>query len=403
MTENDTDKTPEKAEPEKRKGPSCLFLLIIAMMFAAIIMDLRLVISIFVLIAVTSTTAALEKTGTLNLKISDRIHALSVLLLVVFWLFWGIYTRYIERNYIIPTTEYREDHPRWSGLNLNYKTVDLSEKATLQLGVDAPRLDGATTFFGLYRSFAKAVYSDTMHDVLEYSATPEAYRHLLNGSVDMIFVYPPSAEQREAAAARGKQFVITPIGRDAFVFFVNTNNPVDNLTIEQLRGIYSGKIDNWRDVGGPYAPVAAYQRYEGSGSQSRMERFMDGAKLMEPAAEYRFQDMYGIISHAARYHNYRHAIGYSFRYYVEVMMRGGGVKMLAVNGVKPEVATIRDGSYPLRDEICVVTAGSKNPNVQPFIEWILSPQGQEIVEKIGYVPISGAEGGGETKPSPQSP
>lgn len=110
-----------------------------------------------------------------------------------------------------------------------------------------------------------------------------------------------------------KEFSITPIGLDGFVFFVNAENPVDSLATERLQEIYSGKITNWRDVGGANARIIPFQRYEGSGSQSRMERFMGSLPPIESTQEYRFKDMQGIIRHAARYHNYRNAIGYSLR------------------------------------------------------------------------------------------
>lgn len=207
------------------------------------------------------------------------------------------------------------------------------------------------------------------------------------GEVDMIFVFRPSEKQIQAAAEKGLEFKITPIGYDAFIFFVNAKNPVAGLTMEQLKDIYSGKITRWSEVGGIAWKIVPFQRSEGSGSQSRMLQFMGETPLLPAEKETTFFSMYNIV-HTARYHNYRGAIGYSFLYFVDQMILAQGIKLLKVDGVPPTLASIRDGTYPLTEEICVVTAGSDNPNVEPFIEWMLSPQGQGLVEKVGYIPIN---------------
>lgn len=90
--------------------------------------------------------------------------------------------------------------------------------------------------------------------------------------------------------------------------------------------------------------------------------------------------------------NEENALGYSFRYYVtelpEDKEKAAEVKMLSVDGVAPTVENIRSGAYPLVTEAVIVTAGSKNPHVEKMVEWFLSEQGQEMIEKTGYVGVN---------------
>ena len=96
--------------------------------------------------------------------------------------------------------------------------------------------------------------------------------------------------------------------------------------------------------------------------------------------------MGGIIDEVSAYKNYNNAIGYTFRYYSTQMVKNNKIRLLEINGVEPTVETIRSGDYPITGDIYAITAGSDNPHIDTFIDWILSEQGQEILEKTGYVP-----------------
>lgn len=100
------------------------------------------------------------------------------------------------------------------------------------------------------------------------SGTVNAYERLITGRTDMIFAAAPSQEQLEMARRAAKELHLTPIGREAFVFFVNSRNPVEGLTVEQIQGIYTGQITNWNQVGGKNQPIRPFQRLKSSGSQS---------------------------------------------------------------------------------------------------------------------------------------
>ena len=283
------------------------------------------------------------------------------------------------------------------------KAVSLDEPSELQLkalpGIHLS-MDGATALYPVYAAFVQAVYPDGTDaspytDIAACTNTVNAYNRLIKRDVDVIFAAAPSTDQLDQAARAGMELHLTPIGREAFVFFVNSKNPVEGLTVEDIQKIYTGEITNWREVGGKNQPIRPFQRAKNSGSQSRLERLMDGLPLMEPEKEDRVSAMDGIIRQVADYRNFSNALGFSFRFYATEMVSDGDIRLLAVNGVLPTKETIRDGSYPLASEFYAVTASpvgipapeSSNKELGAFLNWILSEQGQEIIEKTGYVSL----------------
>lgn len=272
------------------------------------------------------------------------------------------------------------------------KIATLDHRVRLQFTTDLPVVDGAAAVFPLYSAFVNATYPrwvELWDGTLEYNNTVGGYKHLAERKTDIFFGAYPSDEQIAYAEMQGTEFVYTPIGKEAFVFFVHKDNPIDNLTTEQIKGIYSGEITNWKQLGGKNEPITAYQRNEGSGSQSMLIRFMDGTPIMEPDTEKINNLMEGIIEQVADYRNKDGAIGFSFRYYMEGIIKNPDVKLLSIDGIAPTVENIQNGSYPITASLYAVTwEGNTNKNLQPFLNWILSPEGQELVEKTGYVPLA---------------
>lgn len=268
----------------------------------------------------------------------------------------------------------------------------LKEASTLHFENDLPRIDGATALYPLYAAFVEATYPKANYDVerscVQGGKTPKAYERLINGDVDIIFCAAPSKEQIADAASKGKTFDMTPIGREAFVFFVNKKNPVRNITITELQDIYSGKITNWKDVGGKYQSIRPFQRPKGSGSQTALIRMMKDIPLMEPLKDNVATGMGGIIEKTADYKNFSNAIGYSFRLYASEMVNNNQIEFLKVNGVYPNRESIENDTYPFTSDFYAITTDTQNKNVKRLIEWILSPQGKYLIEKTGYIPHS---------------
>jgi len=288
------------------------------------------------------------------------------------------------------------------------KAVKLEEEAPFRFAwTQRPRLDGATALYPVYAAFVQAVYPEGYNENdywpqksgqwVRCSGTIQAYSRLIRGETEMIFAAGPSQAQLEAAEKAGMQLHLTPIGREAFVFFVNSKNPVTGLTVEQIQGIYTGEITNWSQVGGKNQSIRPFQRAENSGSQTALQNLMAGLPLMEPEERDRIGGMGGIISEVASYKNYKNAIGFSFRYYATEMEAEDEIRLLALNGVAPTKETIRDGSYPIASEFYAVTASrigqpapqEDDPELAALLDWILSDQGQEIIERTGYVSLNG--------------
>ena len=272
------------------------------------------------------------------------------------------------------------------------KIVKLDKEASLRLTENLPILDGAAACFPLYSAFVNATYPNTVeldyNGVFRYNNTVGGYKLLAEKEIDIFFGGYPSEEQIQKATEEGTEFEYTEIGKEAFVFFVHKDNPISSLTTEQIKGIYSGKITNWKEVGGQDEEIVAFQRNEGSGSQSMLKRFMNDTPIMEAPKKQVNDMMSGIIDVVADYKNTSSAIGFSFRYYLEGIIKNPNIKMISIDGVEPNKENIRTESYPITAPVYAVTyKENENENVEKFLAWILSDEGQEIVERTGYVRI----------------
>lgn len=285
------------------------------------------------------------------------------------------------------------------------RLVELEHDASLRFTEEdeLPRVDGAAAVFPVYAAFVQEVYPEntmlyghyypendhfTEDPSFQYNNTRGGYTALADRQTDIFFGGYPSTDQILYAQTQGTEFAYTPIGYDAFVFFVHKDNPIESLTTQQIKDIYAGKITNWSQVGGNDEPIAAYQRNEGSGSQSMLIRFMGDTPLAEPPTEMVSGSMGGIIETVADYRSKTGSLGFSFRYYVEGIIRNPDIKLISVEGVAPTVENIQNGTYPIITPVYAVTwKGNENENVQKLLDWILSPEGQYIIEKTGYTPI----------------
>ncbi len=272
------------------------------------------------------------------------------------------------------------------------KIVTLEKEASLKLTGDLPVIDGAAAVFPVYSAFVNATYPDTVElydGTFEYNNTVGGYMMLAEKQTDIFFGAYPSEDQIAYAEEMGTEFEYTPIGSEAFVFFVHKDNPIDSLTVEQIQGIYSGEITNWKEVGGANEKIVAFQRNEGSGSQSMLIRFMDGKPIMKAPSEQVNDLMSGIIERVSDYKSTTASIGFSFRYYVEGIIQNQNIKMISIDGVAPTVENIKNGSYPVVGPLYAVSyKGNENENVDLLLEWVLSDEGQEIIEKTGYAGLS---------------
>lgn len=264
--------------------------------------------------------------------------------------------------------------------------------SSLKLRDNLPILDGAAALVPVYAAiidnvypkgcvtYEDGVFSDDNYygenfaedSAMQYNNTVRGYKAIVDGTTDILFCATPSEEQKQYAKENGVELVYVPIGLEAFVFLVNKNNPIDNLTVEQVRKIYSGEYKNWEDVGGVNRVINPVTRLKGSGSQTAFEAFMGDYKIGRKSLF--------VVGGAS--------IGFSFRYYMDGIVGNDAVKMISLNGVYPSAENIQNRTYPIVAQFyAIYRKDNSNENIPILINWLLSDEGQRIIEQSGYVRV----------------
>ena len=214
---------------------------------------------------------------------------------------------------------------------------------------------------------------------------------LINNTVDIANASRSIKEEEIAKAkANGVDPVEHIIARDAIAVIVNPENPVSELTLQQLSDIYSGKINNWSEVGGEDRPIVRLSRETNSGThvyfletvlrlgEKENKTLFSTDTLLLPSSE-------GIILEVRQNPN---AIGYDGLGYVP-----DDLKMIAIakeDGgayVLPSIPTVNDKSYPIARDLYMYTDGEPTGIIKEYLNWILSGEAQEIVAELGFVPV----------------
>jgi len=196
------------------------------------------------------------------------------------------------------------------------------------------------------------------------------------GDADIGFVSRSLTEEEQQLGLRYE-----PLSWDALVFAVHPSVTIDGLTTEQLRGLYSGEITNWKSVGGPDLPVTVYDRAEGGTTKVLVRRFVLGEELevcpsaVEVAQE---TDMVDAIRGT------RGGIGFVSLGWVTA--RKLPVRVLALDGIVPGVATTRSGDYPLARPLGVVARKAAPARVERFLEWATGDDAAALIAQRGYAP-----------------
>ncbi len=251
-----------------------------------------------------------------------------------------------------------------------------------------PKVDGSTSTKPLAKSIQEEFTGEKDVEI-KHSKSHQSYLNLIDGLCDMILAVEPSPDEYAYAAEKGVTMHIEKVTNEGFVFFVNKRNPIESLTIQQIQDIYSGKITNWKDVGGLDAEIVAFQRPTNSGSQTGMESLvMKDIPMMEPVKGTVADTMNEIVDVISAFDSGENAIGYSYYYYANTMYLGENVKLIAVEGVKPNNTTIREGDYPFLTAYYAITRqGDMSEETADLLQGILSERGQRAVQRAGYVPV----------------
>ena len=267
---------------------------------------------------------------------------------------------------------------------------------------DFPKLDGSTACIPLMAQMMADTTGRDLEEaqsIISVSTTAYAWESfgLYNTDTKMLVVYEAPDSVKKELEAANVQLEQKPIGVDALVFIVNEDNPVTDLTQQQLRDIYAGKITNWKDVGGQDLDIVAFQRRSDSGSQTLFQKLLiQGGELMDPPTELAPTAMGELVDSLAAYNNSANAIGFSVYYYIDQMYSQPGLRLLSVDGVMPSNDTLADGSYPLCNDFYAVIrpdAAADSPERQLY-DWLDTEAGQACIKKAGYVPAGSAAANG---------
>ena len=260
-----------------------------------------------------------------------------------------------------------------------------------------PKVDGATAMLPMVGEITKSVLGYTDEQAQQYldentqGKSAKVYASLIDKSKDLIFVSEPSDDILRQAKEANVEFDNTGIGLDGFVFLLNKDNPVQSLTLDQIVKIYKGEITNWKEVGGDDAPIVALVREPNSGSQNLMEKMvMKGEEInVKNSNSLVIASMEGLIDAVSNGENSKYAIGYSIYLYAKEQYVKDNTKFLKINGVEANDENITNKTYPLTKIVYAVTRKDvpQDSNVRKLIKWLLTPEGQEVVENGGYVKL----------------
>jgi phosphate transport system substrate-binding protein len=304
--------------------------------------------------------------------------------------YWDNYENYEQRDYGDDTGRYVQSYGTYPLIDGSTVCVPMATEFAMQhLGMDFETALEFTEYFSTTH-YAYMLFIDNSANYEKELSIGDSHIQMDNAQTcNLILGTEPSKEELDYAKSKNVKLYKEPVCLDAFVFIVNKDNPVDSLTAEQIRGIYSGKIKNWSEVGGKDEEILPFQRNANSGSQTGMENIvMNGRKMIPALSHTSYSTMGGLVEGVAEYDNGKASIGYSYKYFVDTIYKNDNVKIISVDGTAPSAENVRSGKYPfstyyygvIRDEDRAKTGGK-------FLDWILSEEGQKCVKQAGYITL----------------
>jgi phosphate transport system substrate-binding protein len=208
---------------------------------------------------------------------------------------------------------------------------------------------------------------------------------LINGGTDICESSRPmkDKEREQAKKRHGKDVREIPVALDGVAIYVHKDNPIKSVSLPQLKDLYTGKINNWKDLGAPESRIVAYSRENNSGTYVYFKEHVLANE--DFAAD--VQTLPGTAAVVNAVSKDPKSIGYGGIAY------SSGIRALPVSKdgtaapVDPTLATVQDGSYPVSRELYFYTIGEPAGTVKAFVDWVLDVEGQKVCEKVGYYPL----------------
>jgi phosphate transport system substrate-binding protein len=208
---------------------------------------------------------------------------------------------------------------------------------------------------------------------------------LINGTTDICMSSramktPEKSKLRDRYNTSGVEI---PVARDGLSVYVHSSNPLNEITMDQLRDVFLGKITNWKELGGPDNRIIVYSRENSSGTYVFFKDNVLKGRDFTPRA----QTMPGTASVVNAVTKEKFGIGYGGAAFAK------GLKILKLKktadaaGISPDLQTVTSGEYPLARPLFFYVRNQPAGDIKTFVDWILSDEGQKVVGKVGYYPI----------------
>jgi phosphate transport system substrate-binding protein len=208
---------------------------------------------------------------------------------------------------------------------------------------------------------------------------------LINGTTDICQSSRPmkDAEKKQMEERYGGAVHEVEVAKDGLAVYLHESNAVAALTVEQVKGVYTGKTTNWKELGGPDAPIVVYGRENSSGTYEYFKEHVLGGDDFSAGVQ-TLPGTAAVVNAVAADPN---SIGYGGAAYAK------GVKDCAIQAdatspaVLPSLETVRDGSYPISRGLYYYLRRTPEGAIQTFVDYVLSDEGQKLVTDVGYFPV----------------
>ncbi len=223
---------------------------------------------------------------------------------------------------------------------------------------------------------------------LKHSNTHQSFINLIDDKVELVIAARSiSRDEKAYAEEKNVTLIEKPIAKDALTFMINPSNPINNLSISQLQGIYTGEITNWKEVGGKDEEIRPYVRNRNSGSQEKFETLVMAGLTIANFPE--LQVGLTMMSPYYQLEDDKQGIGFSPFYYYSVIVDNGSTKAIGIDGVKMTKENIKNNTYPYTTEVYAAVRSDvdRNSTAYELFEFLTTPTGQNIVKESGYIPL----------------
>ncbi len=212
---------------------------------------------------------------------------------------------------------------------------------------------------------------------------------LINGSTDICEASRPmkDKEKEEVKTKRGAEAKEIPVAVDGLAIYLNTSNPVKEFTLEQLKDIYTGKITNWKEVGGKDAKIILYGRENNSGTYAYFKEHVLANGDFHPTTQ-TLSGTAAVVNSVSKDPN---GIGYGGIAYAKGIKHALVKKDANSPAIEPNMENVLSATYPISRFLYWYTLGEPTSEIKKLVDWALSPEGQALVKEVGYYPLPKAQ------------